>query len=174
MRPKRVGIVLAGVKDAGRRHAEVRRKANREACRAVRMTEQALQEALNGATLLGMPNLLPHNDGVFKARRILSGGRFGASEFLPRDGRKVLVLSVHGRLCWAWQAEEPGGHPPVQAVAPPVDDLDIVADWLEPFVRCVQEAVEMHTVKMAEREEAYRRIVGFSEKLIQAVGIKFR
>jgi hypothetical protein len=152
-----------------RRTVDKREEANAAAVAAAQALEEKLVEALCGEALKGLPNLLPDGKPLHALRVNNSGTRHGAAEYLPRDGREVLVLARDGRLYMvAWQGPGEGALMRRAAVE------DFKADLLEPLVRAVQEALEAHIARTEKREKTYEEAAAFAEKLAGAVGMRFR
>lgn len=159
----------SAVADMGERlrvHRLHRERANETARETIALLERRLVEALDGEALKGMSSLLPN--ASFPALRVRQGsGRFGAQEYLPRDGREVLVLRVDGTLAFARRSGEAA-----ELRRPAQDELR--ADDFEPYVRTVQEAVEAHLARTGRRDAHYARVEEIATRIASVVGASFR
>lgn len=159
--------VVDRAREAGEALSEVRLKANADAARAVRVVEERLEEALGpGGRFDAMPNLAPHLRGAqaFKGLRVNNAAsRKGPAEHLPQDGRAVMVLTAFGKLVYASSGES-------GVETWPVQDHQIQADLLRPFVEAARQALDEHVLRLDRRLAEHRAVIELARRVEEVLG----
>lgn len=167
-----INVLVGATRTVGLQLIEGRETANREARRAIRGLQKELVAVLGGGAMRGMPNLMPDAEHPFRGFRVNASGKHGSSEFIPKDGRAVLVLTEDGHFVKAaWRRRADG-----QAVVACYElvDEEYRADLVEPYVRAVQEALEGHLVRSENRLHSYQSASTLAAKILEAIGLRFR
>jgi len=145
----------------------VRSTARLEALRAIRELEKALQSALAGDTIRGMPDALSfRHDPPLQALRVGS-----ETNWLPLDGREVLLLSRQGALvmgCTFTRRDGTGRSFEVR----PVANEELRAQDLEHVTRTVQRALEGHLAHTQRVAANYETTSALAQTLAKAVGFR--
>jgi hypothetical protein len=135
------------------------------AVQTIREMERKIQHALDGDVLRGLSDIAAAARAPFHAARVRTEKGFGLDEFLPRDGREVLVLTKRGELAMAARGASTNA-----VTARAVRDDELQAQDVEAIARVVQSALERHIARAARTEANYDRIAGLSERLACAIG----
>lgn len=164
MKPaKKVEEMTKRAAESGKVLAEVRSEAREATIELLRDVEERVRVALRGSTLTGLPSLLPPGCKRFPGAKIHGNGHHGIASYLAADGRPSLVWSVDGSLVWAWKDADGG----VQFRG--AHDHEIAAQDLEPALRAMLEALELH-VRRAERgTDDYRAITDLAARMTRAL-----
>jgi hypothetical protein len=93
----------------------------------------------------------------------------GSANYLPPDGREVLVLEASGKLSVA-RVVGAGVHERAEVRA--VDDAELVSEDLAPFVGVVQEALERHIALSDRRVQSLEKVEELAAKVTSAIGIQ--
>lgn len=143
------------VKQSTRGMKAARVMADNAARLTIKRLEKELEEALDGETLRGLPDL---GGRVFGLRVEVEGSTFAR---LPRN-RRVLILDVRGQLRAATLFPE-------GVYVEPPDEEEVVASVLEPFLRAVQRGMTLHSQSANKRAEAFIKIAALADKLASAL-----
>jgi hypothetical protein len=159
---KRTNDLLQRTRNASAHVVYVRSAARTEAIRAIRELEKALQAALDGDTIRGLPDALSfRHDPPLQALRVGS-----ESNWLPLDGRAVLILSRRGELCMAHVVGKAGYE------SYPVLDSELRAQDLKHVTRTVQKALEGHLAHTQLVAANYETTSALAQTLAKAVGFR--
>ena len=154
--------LFAEVAGASQRVSVVRRRARTGAVGSIRELESALQTAIAGDTLRGMPNLNPfHGKPPVPGMRVVPAA--GNPDAKVQPGRRALILSKDGTL-QVMEAQSSGSTVVRDAV-----DEDFYAQDLDAVLHTVSVALTRH-IRYAERTvENYERLIGLAESLTAAI-----
>jgi hypothetical protein len=140
----------------------VRSTARVEAIRAIRELEKALQAALAGDTIRGLPDALSfRHDPPLQALRVGS-----ETNWLPLDGREVLLLSRRGELLFGRVLGQG------RYCTREVGDEELRAQDLEHVTRTVQRALVTHLARTEKVAANYETASNLAQTLAKAVGFR--
>ena len=149
----------------------VREEARGQAVRAIRAIESELVDALDGATLRGLPNLGSSGERFYAIRvRTQQYGEVGPNAEEPIEaGEEPLCLTKEGVLVVArWHYvnnERDPGAGGDRLSSPPVRSDELMIEDVEALVRTVHHVVPRHLAQLETTNARFSRIGELAERI---------
>lgn len=156
-RARAASIAASDERDSARRAARV----------AIDKMLAALSLALDGGSMMGLPNL-GRSSLPYRGVRAMS---HNADEPLPRaeggrDGREILCLSIKGELEFVACAAD------LSLRVRPATEDDYLAEWPQDIAEAILTAIEYHLQGSSAAIERYTRLRRLSYRLADALSEK--